>query len=356
MKKKVNIRSVAEAAGVSVATVSGILNHSDRHSPATAAKIRQVMQEMGYVPRRNRLRRKPEAVKEIIQRVGVLFPDTNDLGTKTPLGKNLIAGIRESLAEQNIQIDVFTLEKDGSLPESITRHRLDGLIIRSGFKFRHGDIDLFRALKESGIPMVWTFGSASLSEGVDFVRMDDRGCGLLAADKVDVTNHGRIFVIKPVGEPNLDLEIRSTAFMVHLRTLNIQEDPVVLETDSAHLALKNLRSKTPVTIFVPGHDADIFSVHKEIYSHLSSKGIPTRLIAVMTDEVRLSKSAKQDIHTFHIDPFRIGLAAGRQLLWRHQMPWMDHVKLMISVKELSSSKSTAKKRPSAKRSQKAAKA
>ncbi|MFN7019838.1 MAG: LacI family DNA-binding transcriptional regulator [Phycisphaerales bacterium] len=46
----VSIHEVAAAAGVSIATVSRVINHSSSVAPATAAKVRRVVEQLGYVP------------------------------------------------------------------------------------------------------------------------------------------------------------------------------------------------------------------------------------------------------------------------------------------------------------------
>jgi len=43
------IRDVAQLAGVSIATISRVLNNSDKVSPDTAAHVRAVVQELGYI-------------------------------------------------------------------------------------------------------------------------------------------------------------------------------------------------------------------------------------------------------------------------------------------------------------------
>ncbi|PJM73751.1 hypothetical protein CS006_00755 [Bifidobacterium primatium] len=46
----VNIRDIAEAAGVSTATVSRVMRGGNRVSEATRAKVRKVIEELGYIP------------------------------------------------------------------------------------------------------------------------------------------------------------------------------------------------------------------------------------------------------------------------------------------------------------------
>ncbi|MEZ5666938.1 MAG: LacI family DNA-binding transcriptional regulator [Alphaproteobacteria bacterium] len=54
MKRQIaTIRDVAEAAGVSIATVSAVLNQSARVSPAREARVRRAVAELGYAPQRS---------------------------------------------------------------------------------------------------------------------------------------------------------------------------------------------------------------------------------------------------------------------------------------------------------------
>lgn len=54
MKRTIaTIRDVAEAAGVSIATVSAVLNNSARVSPAREARVRRAVAELGYAPQRS---------------------------------------------------------------------------------------------------------------------------------------------------------------------------------------------------------------------------------------------------------------------------------------------------------------
>ena len=45
-----NIKQIAEAAGVSVATVSRVLNHPENVAPKTREKIQKIIDEEEYTP------------------------------------------------------------------------------------------------------------------------------------------------------------------------------------------------------------------------------------------------------------------------------------------------------------------
>lgn len=71
MKEKVNIKTIAQKAGVSVATVSRVINQNGRFSADTEEKVKKVMKEMDYHPNTvaKSLREKHSRV------VGVIVPD-----------------------------------------------------------------------------------------------------------------------------------------------------------------------------------------------------------------------------------------------------------------------------------------
>ena len=329
----VNIREVAKAAGVSVATVSGVLNNSGRHSPATAAKVRQLMQEMGYVPRRNKLRR--QARKGELLGVGVLFPDVGPVGTQTPLGKGLVRGVQKALSEQNAQASVLTLDDDGSLPEAITSGALQGVVVRSGSRVGGGDERLGRELERAGIPVVWTFGTSSMPSA-DVVMVDDRGCGIWAADWVPVES-SRVLIVRPP-DRNIDIEFRAIAFEYHLGDRGLTPHRLAHDSDSDLAKAFDELPDSPVTVFVPGHDTQVLAVHELLAKRSRKREGEDMLIAVMTDDTPLAPDVGESVHVLHIDPVRIGIAAGRQLLWRRETAWAEPARLLVTARELSGGK------------------
>ncbi len=49
-RKKITITDVARAAGVSIATVSRVVNHANRVEPSAAKRVREAMYTLGYIP------------------------------------------------------------------------------------------------------------------------------------------------------------------------------------------------------------------------------------------------------------------------------------------------------------------
>ncbi|WP_369404658.1 LacI family DNA-binding transcriptional regulator [Secundilactobacillus odoratitofui] len=72
MTQKVTIRDLAEAAGVSVTTVSQILNgKGERFSSDTQARVLKLQEKLGYVPDYNAR----NLIMRSTQTIGVLVPN-----------------------------------------------------------------------------------------------------------------------------------------------------------------------------------------------------------------------------------------------------------------------------------------
>ena len=79
MKNNISIKDISELAGVSIATVSRIINENGRYSKETEAKVKKIIKEYNYVPnmvakglRTNRM-----------TNIGIIIPDiTNEFFVK----------------------------------------------------------------------------------------------------------------------------------------------------------------------------------------------------------------------------------------------------------------------------------
>lgn len=133
MSKRITIRDVAQAAGVSISTVHQALNDKPGVSQATREQIRRLSEELGYQPN-------PMAsgLKRRTQHVAVLLPDTS--------GKNryyyppLWQGVRdylEQVSDWNVECLEFSFPNEVNLASSsaveavrtlLREDKLDGLL------------------------------------------------------------------------------------------------------------------------------------------------------------------------------------------------------------------------------------
>jgi len=70
----ISIHEIAKLAGVSTATVSRVINHSDRVSPATAQKVQAIIQQLNFVPDTRAI----HLSRGTSQIYGIIIPDLNN--------------------------------------------------------------------------------------------------------------------------------------------------------------------------------------------------------------------------------------------------------------------------------------
>lgn len=102
----VTLKDLSKACGVSVGTISRALNDKSEVSAETAKRVRQLAQELGYVP--NRAGRALSAQKNL-NTIGVLLPSING-----PFFDDIKQGIKEAESEfKDLGIEVVLHEVEG---------------------------------------------------------------------------------------------------------------------------------------------------------------------------------------------------------------------------------------------------
>ena len=163
-----NIYDIAEKSGVSIATVSRVLNNSPRVSEKTKNKVLSVMQNEGYVP--NAFAR--GLGLDSMRMIGVMCTDITD-----PFYANAVGNIERIFKKQNKDIVLCCTgnalaEKKKSLADMVDR-RVDAVVlIGSAFK-EETDNSHIRKAAES-IPVIIINGYIDLPN-VYCVVCDERG-------------------------------------------------------------------------------------------------------------------------------------------------------------------------------------
>jgi DNA-binding LacI/PurR family transcriptional regulator len=185
-----SIRDVAERAGVSVATVSRVLNRTARVAPAKAADVQRAIDDLGFRP--NSLARALSLGRT--GTVGVIAPFFTHLGT---LGR--LRGITDRVAAEDYDLMIFDVEtprqRVDALVKLARRDRVDGLLVVS---VPLADDEVAR-LRRDALPVVLVdVAHPALSR----VTIDDVGGGRIAAEHLIDRGHTRIgFVGDLPGNP-----------------------------------------------------------------------------------------------------------------------------------------------------------
>lgn len=166
----VTVRDVAEHAGVSVGTVSNVLNHSEKVAPDSAQRVRAAIEELGYV--RNDAARQLRVGRS--STVGLVVLDV-----RNPFFTDLARGAENEATRHGLSVILGNSGEDtgreAAYLDLFAEQRVRGILISP-----YGEIGpRLRLLKERGTPAVLV-DRRSGDEQFSSVSVDDELGGTLA--------------------------------------------------------------------------------------------------------------------------------------------------------------------------------
>jgi LacI family transcriptional regulator len=184
--KNIGIKDVATAAGVSVTTVSHVLNDVSyaRISPETRDKVRSAAEQLGYGP--NRL---AQALRT--QRTGMLGLVSEDIAT-TPHAGRIILGAEEAAKARGYNLMIINTSGSASLDsrqadvEALLERRVDGILYATMY---HRNVELPANL--GTVPSVLV-DSVAAGGNITAVIPDEEGGARAAVEALLAAGHRRI--------------------------------------------------------------------------------------------------------------------------------------------------------------------
>ncbi|MBT2290387.1 LacI family DNA-binding transcriptional regulator [Paenibacillus albidus] len=208
---KPTIYDVAKEAGVSIATVSKVLNSNGRISDKTRRKVNQVMERLNYQP--------SMVASALTSRktgtVGLMIPDIAN-----PYFAEVARSFEDNAQKLGCDIIICSTDRDDDRAERymslLLRKRVDGLIIAS----HTGSPELIRRMLSDRVPLV-LFSADIRSLESNSVSIDDYKGGYLATEYLLSLGHRNLGIISD----NLPgSELRVQGFMEALEAGGISFD------------------------------------------------------------------------------------------------------------------------------------
>jgi len=310
MTRKVTIRDLAEAAGVSVTTVSQILNgKGERFSLDTRRRVHQLQEEMGYVPDFNAR----NLIMKSAQTIGVLVPNLGN-----PFFSMFIRGVQETSRERHFIPLIFGANHDEQLEsyylEELIKRAVDGLIIASA-SITAEAID--NILKKNGIPYLLIDQNGGPS--VDRVRINDEQGGQLAADHLVALGHQKIAVVMP-DEPTQNLQIRLAGFKQRLAEHHID----LAASAVIHSEMTKLGGYQATKAVLAQHPTAVFAINDETALglmrglHAQGVSVPQDISVLGYDDIDLDEYVVPKLTTIHQPVVTMGQQATGLLINRIQ--------------------------------------
>jgi len=166
----VGVKDVAVAAGVSVGTVSNVLNQPDRVSARTAERVQQAIRELGFV--RNDAARQLRAGRS--RSIGLVVPDIGN-----PFFAEVARGAEDRAAEAGMTVllgnsDESDVRQEAHL-ELFQEQRVNGVLLTPA----SDDLSSLRRFTDAGMPVVLVDHEVDEGE-IPSVSVDDVEGGRLA--------------------------------------------------------------------------------------------------------------------------------------------------------------------------------
>lgn len=310
------INDVAREAGVSIATVSYVLNKSKRVNPETANKVYLAIKKLKYRPSRIA----QSLVTKSTQIISVLISDITD-----PFFAPIVRGIEDVASESGYIVMIGNSDENRSKTKHyfdvLGSHRIDGLIISPT-----EGIEQMGILNDLDIPMVFVNRKA-YKDHADVVETDNILGSILAIQHLASLGHSQIGIIS--GPNSISTYAgRLKGYEIGLAEAGLSINPELIRIGGYHpdsgyrltMELLNLKPK-PTALFITSgrltHGA--FRAIKEY-----GIPIPEQLSLVCFDETEWSTLVDPPLTTIAQKTYQLGQTAARLLLERLAKQERDH--------------------------------
>jgi len=302
------IEDVAQAAGVSIATVSRVLNASTLVNPVTARRVQEAIRALNYIP--------SSAARMLASRktqtIGLLLPEISGTFFQ-PMLKGIEAGVREA----GYDLLIFATQNRGyetHHPRALGEQNTDGLIVFTGSL---DDEELTR-LNKLNFPIVLLHQSPPDGINLPLITFENKsGAQSLVEHLIEVHSCRRIaFLQGPDGHE--DSEWRERGYREALTKHNIPFDASLVasggfDEDEARSAVENwlFEGIELDTIFCGDDDAAIGVLTA---LQRAGKRVPQDIAVVGFDDVPAARFLTPPLTTVRAPIEQIGQQAVSELV------------------------------------------
>ena len=300
-----NIKEVAEKAGVSITTVSRVLNNPEMVSEKTRDKVMSIMDQLNYTP--NWFARHLQKSRTNV--IGMLIPDTLEQSYM-----EITKGVEKIARQKNCSIILCSTEFDPDIEAdyitTLTERSIDGLILTSPSI----DRKQFARLKSRDVPFV-LIGKTEFMEEANTVCTNDDTAAEEAVNYLIQSGRKNIAIILS-DHPESDNHDKLTgcrhALQKHgliLHPDNILHAENTLE--NGYIAFSKLLEmpNRPDAVFIATDTMALGAIEK-----LNQAGLTPEKIAVIGfDDLKVGAVIEPKLTTVTKPSYRMGMTAGRLL-------------------------------------------
>lgn len=296
------LKDVARLAGVSVSTVSHVINGRSDITERTAAKVRKAMEMLDYRP--NRLAR--ALMKERSERIGLLV--YGQQWFVNPFHGLLLGGIVNAISQTDYCLDLFVQSNvDISLTAEWRARRLDGIIV---LPMRLSE-ETISAIDRIEFPVVVIDGWWE-SETVRFITSDNVAGGEAAAQHLMDLGHTNLAYLGAADDDYTNLErLKGFKSAVERRGLRLEERWIAQRdwtyASAYEVAMRWFAAADyPTGIFAPS-DTLALGIHAAAIDRGLRVGEDVAIVGY--DDTPLATQVRPAISSIRQDGYQMGMAS-----------------------------------------------
>lgn len=304
----VSMKDVAALAGVSLGTVSNVLNSPDRVSESSRAKVQAAIDKLGWV--RNESARQLRAGASHL--VGMVVLDISN-----PFFTDVVAGAEDAMADSGYSVHVANSgqwpDREATHLERFEQARVAGVLFAPVGEL----LDRVLRLRSLGIPVVLVDRAADATEACS-VAVDDIAGGRMAVEHLLGMGHRRIaFVGGPRELSQVESRLRGAEYAVsqHPRATLIEIPTAALDLGSgsaaAHAIVAMEPAQRPTAVFAAN---DLVAIGLLQGLVLEGLKVPDDMAIVGYDDIVFAAAAAVPLSSVRQPRAEIGAQAARLLL------------------------------------------
>ncbi len=300
------ITDVAQLAGVSIATVSRVLNASTPVVEETAQRVRTAVDELQFVPR--------TAARMLASRktntIGLLFSEI-----RGAFFAHLLHGIESQLRAAGYELLIYSTQSDHPIKRKpLGEHNTDGLLVFTASLEK----EELRRLNKINFPLVLMHQTPPEGMNIPVITIENKdGAELLVSHLIE--KHGRrriVFLQGPEGHE--DSQWRERGYRDALESHGIPFDPELVvsgefDEEQAFAAMqKLLLDGIDFDAVFSGDDDAAIGVYRAL--KMTNRIIPDDVAVVGFDDVQFSRYISPALTTVRAPIEEVGREAVRQLI------------------------------------------
>lgn len=325
------MKQVAERAGVSIATVSNVINRPHLVAQQTTVKVREVIDATGFVP--NGSARQLRAGNSPM--VNVIVPDIAN-----PFFAELTRGVEERAVEHDLAVFVSSTEGDSERERRylnvVLEQRPRGVLFAPA-----GDLEASLSLLNGRLPVV-LIDATSSGEHCSVAVDDFRGAGLAVQHLHQLGHRALTWVVGPETVPQCHqrtqgIDYAARQFGMDVTVIRVDN----LTVESGKAVAESLRGSPLPTAIVGVNDLLALGIEFGLLG--AGVSVPDDVSIVGFDDIEFAASAAVTLTSIMRPAFAIGAAAIDMLLDEHATPDHEHRQIQFQP-SLADRNSTGKAR------------